>query len=93
MALGQAATDDHATNLALPLEFKHLVDGGERLGTSLFDEAASVDDDEIGFVGLADQLVTVELQQSEHPLAVDRILRAPQANKGIRPFRGLGIGG
>ena len=58
----------------------------ERLGPGPLDEAAGVDDDEIGPVRLADQLVAVELQQAEHPLAIDEVLRAAEADEGVGAF-------
>ena len=56
------------------------------------DEAAGVDDDEIGPVGLVHQLVAVELQQAEHPLAVDEVLRAAEADEGVGALIGPGQG-
>ena len=90
LPLGQAAGDDHAAELALALELEHLVDRGERLVPGRLDEAAGVDDDEVGALRLVDQLVAVELQQAEHPLAVDEVLRAAEADEGVGAFVGRG---
>ena len=61
----------------------------ERLRPGPLDEAARVDDDKIGPVRLADQLIAVELQQAEHPLAIDEVFRAAEADEGVGA---LGIG-
>ena len=36
---------------------------------------------------LVHQLVAVELQQAEHPLAVDEVLRAAEADEGVAALR------
>ena len=43
-------------------------------------------------VGLVDQLVAVELQQAEHPLAVDEVLGAAEADEGVGAL-GLAVAG
>ena len=93
LALGQAAGDDHAADVPLALQLEHLVDRGVRLVAGPLDEAAGVDDDEIGAGRLADQLVAVELQQAEHPLAVDQILGAAEADERIGALGRGGRGG
>ena len=40
-------------------------------------------------VRLVHQLVAVELQQAEHPLAVDEVLRAAQADEAVRALRAI----
>ena len=48
LPFGQAARHDHAVGLAVAFELQHLVDGGIRFGSRLFDEPAGVDHDEVG---------------------------------------------
>ena len=62
--------------LPCPLELEHLADDGFRFLPRALDEAAGVDDDEIGPVRLGDERVAVERQRPEHLLAVDQVLGA-----------------
>ena len=87
LSLGQAAGDDHAARAALLLEGQHFVDRRKRLGPGPFDEAARVDDDEIGPVRVAHQVVAVDLQQAQHPLAIDGVFRAAETDEGVRALR------
>ena len=75
-------------SLPLPLELEHLVDGGERLLPGRLDEAAGVDDGEVGARRVVDQLVAVELQHAQHPLAVDEVLGAAEADEGVTALGG-----
>ena len=86
LPLGQAAGDDHAAQLAAALELEHFVDRGERFLPGRLDEPAGVDDDEIGPARVVHQLVAVELQQAEHPLAIDEVLRAAEADERVAAF-------
>src|SRR5262245_28059093 len=86
LPLGQAAGDNDAARAAAALQLQHLVDGGKRLGPRPLDEAAGVDDDEVGSVRLADQLVAVEFEEAEHSLAIDKVFRAAKTDEGIRAF-------
>ena len=86
LPLGQAARHDHAPQFAAAFQLQHLVDGGERFLPGRLDEAAGVDDHEVGAARIVDQLVAVELQQPQHPLAVDEVLRAAEADKGVAAF-------
>ena len=86
LALGQAAGNDHAPRAAAAFQLEHFVDRRIRFLAGPFDEPAGVDDDEIGPLRLVDQPVAVQLQQAEHPLAVDQILRAAEADEGISAF-------
>src|SRR5262249_7125640 len=47
-ALGQAAGYDYAPGIAATLQGEHFLNGGIRLLAGAFDEAARIDDDEIG---------------------------------------------
>jgi hypothetical protein len=90
LPLGQTARDDHAAELAATLEFEHLVDGAERFLTGRLDEAAGVHDREVGLGGVIDQLVAVQLEHAQHPLAVDEVLRTAQADEAVLTLRGFG---
>ena len=87
VALGEAAGNDDAPGRSAAFQFEHLTNRGERLFASSLDEAASVDNDEIGTFRLVNQAVAVELQQSQHPLAIDEVLGAAQADEGIGALR------
>src|SRR5690606_15838871 len=53
-----------------------------------------VDDGKVCAWGVVDQLVAIELEQAEHPLAVDQILGAAKTYEGIPPLgaRSVSIG-
>ncbi len=87
LPLGEAARDDHAAKFAAAFEVEHLVDGGERFLPGRLDEPARVDDGEVGAARIVDQLVAVELQQAEHPLAVDQVLGAAKADECVAALR------
>ena len=80
LPLGEAASDDHAASSPRLLQVEHLADDPIRLLPGGIDEGAGVDDDQIGAVGPGDELPAILPQQSEHPLAVNEVLRAPQAD-------------
>src|SRR5437868_15001754 len=90
LPLGKAAGNDDPSRSALAFQLQHLVDRRKRFGPRPLDEAAGVDHDEIGSVRIAHQLVTVELQEAEHSLAVDRVFWTAEADKGVAAF---GVGG
>jgi hypothetical protein len=86
LALGQTSGDNDATGASDFLLFQHFTKGGARLGPRTLDKAASVDDDEIGPLRLADKFIAIELEQAQHPLAVNEIFRAAETDKGVRAF-------
>src|SRR5437773_1741784 len=53
LPLGQTTRNDDAARASLLFQLQHLVDRRKRLGSRSLDEAAGVDDDEIGPIGLA----------------------------------------
>ena len=59
MPLGEAAGDDHAARPPGFFQIEHLADDPIRLLPRGIDEGAGVDDDEIGPLGLGDQLPAV----------------------------------
>lgn len=87
LPFGQATGDDDAAELAAPFELKHLIDRGERFCAGCFDETARVDDRKIGAARIINELVTIELQQAEHSLAVHKVLRAAQADERVPALR------
>ena len=90
---GEATRDDYSPRPTLALQLQHLVDSTKRLRSRLFDETACVDDDEIRAIRIAYQVVTVNFEQAQHPLAVHRVLGAAEADKGVGAFRsGVGVG-
>ena len=50
-SFGEAAGDDHTASFALAFEVEHFVDDGAGFCAGAFDEAAGVDDDEVGACG------------------------------------------
>jgi hypothetical protein len=92
LSLGEAARDNHSAELALAFELEHFVDGAERFLPGLLNKAAGVDDGEVGALGVIHQLVTVELQHAEHPLAINQILGTAEADEGVSPLRAGAIG-
>jgi hypothetical protein len=92
LPLGKATRNDHALRFASLLQGQHFIDGAERLGAGPLDESAGVHDDEVGPFRLVHQLVAVDLQQPQHPLAVDQVFRAAQADERIRSLRSVGFG-
>ena len=53
--------DDDATHASLGFQLQHLVNCRKRLAPCRFDEAARIDQDEIGTVRIIDKLVSVKL--------------------------------
>ena len=82
LALGQAAGDDDGPDPALLLEVEHLADDAERLLPGRLDEAAGVDDDDVGPVGVGDERVAVLGELAEHALGIDEVLRTAEADEG-----------
>src|SRR6266436_5882886 len=64
LPLGQTAGNNHAPRAPSLLQVEHFIDGRKRLSSCPLDEAAGVDDDKIGPIRLADQLIAVELEQT-----------------------------
>ena len=83
LPLGHAAGDDHRPDLARLLQCEHLADDGERFLPGRLDEAAGVDDDHVGPVGVRLKGVAVLGELAEHPLGIDGVLRAAQRNEGV----------
>ncbi len=88
----QPATTTEPTRPCL-LQLEHLADDGERFLPGRLDEAAGVDDDDIGPVGVRSQGVAVLGQLAEHALGIDQVLWAAKRYKrkcalaGIAHFR------
>ena len=88
LPLGQAAGHDHTPRAARPLQVEHLVDRGIRLLAGGVDEGAGVHDHDVGALRLADELPAVLAEQAEHPLAIDEVFRAAEADHGKRAAAG-----
>ena len=58
-----------------------LADGAEQLLLGAVEEAAGVDDDQIGAVMLARQLIALRAQPGDDPLGIHQRLGASQGNK------------
>ncbi len=68
-----AAGDDHLAVLG-----HGLADGAERLGLGAVEEAAGVDDDEVGAVVLARKLIAFGAQAGDDPFRIHQRLGAPK---------------
>ena len=84
LALGQAAGHDDGADAALLLEVEHLADDAERFLAGRLDEAAGVDDHDVGAVGVGRQGVAVLGQLAEHALGIDEVFRTAEADEGKR---------
>ena len=83
VALDQTAGDDDALRLAaiLLLMLHHLEDGIDGLLLGGIDEAAGVDDDNLGVFSARRQLGSVVVQHAHHHLGVDEILGAAERDE------------
>src|SRR5262249_38162927 len=88
LALGKAAGDDNGADAALLLEREHLADDGKGLLPRRLDEAAGVDDDHIGAVGVGGQRVAILGQLAEHALGVNEVLGATQTDERVAALGG-----
>ena len=81
VALDQAAGDDQALRAAGLLVLGHLEDGVDRFLLGGVDEAARVDDDDVGLLRVRRQLVAAGRELAHHDLGIDEILGTPQTDK------------
>ncbi len=86
VTFGQAAGDDEFLGAAEFLVLGHFEDGFDRFLLRRGDEAAGVDDEDVGFIGPPRDFVAGARQNAHHHLAVDEVLGAAQADKS--GFRG-----
>ena len=80
-----AAGDDDLAVLG-----QRLADGVERFRLRAVEEAAGVDDDEVGALVLARQLVALGAQPRDDALGIDQRLRAAERNEAHRGRGGFG---
>ena len=90
VALDQAAGHDEAAGLAAggDLVLRHLEDGVDRLLLGRVDEAAGVDDQNLGVLGAGGELGAGVVEQAHHHLGVDEVLGAAERDEAY-----LGAGG
>ena len=81
VALGQAAGDDEAPAAPVGLEVSGLQDRGDGFLFGRLDEAAGVDDDEVGLLGRIREPIAVELQKPVHPFGIHRVFRASECDQ------------
>ena len=81
VALRQAPGDDELLAGADLLVLGELEDGVDRLLLRLADEAARVDDDDLGLVRLVDDAPAAAGRDAEHHLGVDPVLDAAEADE------------
>ena len=82
----QATGHNHPPGTPAVFQRQHLVDGLVGFLAGLFNESTGIDDNKVSSCGFVYQLVTVQLQQTQHPFAVDQVFRAAETDKGIRAF-------
>ena len=73
VALHQAAGDDDALGAAFGLVLDHLEDGRDRLLLGGVDEAAGVDDDDLGVFGVGGEGGSVVVEHAHHHFGVDEV--------------------
>jgi hypothetical protein len=66
---------------------EHFFDNLVRLGPGVANESTGVDHHQIGPVRFGNHLVPFPFQQAGHPLAIDKVLGATEADKGESGFR------
>ncbi len=90
VALDEAAGDDDAACFAavLLLVLDHLEDGVDGLLLGGVDEAAGIDDDDLGVFGAGGELGSVAMEQAHHDLGVDEVFGAAEGDEAY-----LGAGG
>ena len=83
VALDQAAGDDEALGFAavLLLVLDHLEDGVDGLLLGGVDEAAGVDDEDLGVFGVGGELAAGVVEQAHHDLGVDEVLGAAEGDE------------
>jgi hypothetical protein len=83
VAFNQAAGDDDALGLAaiLLLVLDHFEDRVDRLLFGRVDEAAGVNDDDLGVFSIRRQFGSIVVEQPHHHLGVNEVLRAAKGDK------------
>jgi len=83
VALDEAAGYDDALGFAtvLLLVLDHLEDGVDGLLLGGVDEAAGVDDDDLGVFGAGGELGTVVVEQAHHDFGVDEVFGAAEGDE------------
>ena len=89
LALGQAAGDDDCTDAPLFLERQHLANDAKRFLARGLDEAARVDHNDVGAVGIRHQRVAILCQPAEHALGIDEVFGTAEADEGIGSLRSI----
>ena len=95
VALDEAAGDDDALGFAavLLLVLDHLEDGVDGLLLGGVDEAAGVDDDDLGVFGVGGELGAVVVEDAHHDLGVDEVFGAAEGDEAYFGAGGRGVGG
>jgi hypothetical protein len=86
VALDEAAGDDEALGAAAVGDFvlHHLEDGVDGLLLGGVDEAAGVDDEDVGVLGARGELGAAAMEQAHHDLGVDEVLGAAERDEADR---------
>src|SRR5262249_9953242 len=88
-AFGETAGDDDGADAALLFQLEHLADDAERFLPRWLDEAAGVDYDDVGAVGIGHERIAVLRELAQHALRIDKVLRTAKTNKRVSAF-GMG---
>jgi hypothetical protein len=81
IAFDQASSNDQFFGRAEFFVFGHFQNGVDGFFLRGFDEAAGVDDQDVGFVGARGQFVAVMRQKAHHHLAIDEVFVAAQTDE------------
>ena len=81
VALGEAARRHQQAAHAGLLVLRHFKEGGDGLLLGGLDEAAGVDDDDLGPGRVIDDLIAVRGEVAEHLLGIDAVFAASQGNE------------
>jgi hypothetical protein len=80
VALNHASRDDQALQSAGFLQLSGFQNGVDRFFARGLDEAARVDDDDLGFLRILDELASRTVEVAQHDLRIDEILGATEAD-------------
>ena len=81
IALHQAAGDDQLLGAADFLVLGHFEDGVDRLLLGGIDEAAGVDDEHVGLIGMRRELVAFGDELAHHDFTIDEVFGTAQTDE------------
>ena len=93
VALDEAAGDDELAGAAAggDLVLRHFEDGVDGLLLGGVDEAAGVDDDDVGVFGVGGERGAAVVEQAHHDLGVDEVFGAAEGDEADFGLRGFSL--